>query len=64
MADTVAVAKSLIPGADVVAEPGEHDWAQDFDDSLLRADTGYESKWTLEDGLAATIERIKAAQPS
>jgi UDP-glucose 4-epimerase len=60
--DTVAVAKSLIPNADVAAEPGEHNWAQVFDDSVLRADTGYAAKWTLEQGLAETIEKIRAAQ--
>jgi len=58
--DTVAVARSLIPDADIEAEAGEHDWAQDFDDSLLRADTGYEARWSLEDGLADIIRRLQA----
>jgi nucleoside-diphosphate-sugar epimerase len=58
--DTVEVARALTPGADVAAEPGEHNWAQDFDDSILRAHTGYSVRWNLEDGLAATKERLAA----
>jgi UDP-glucose 4-epimerase len=62
--DTVEVARALTPGADVEAEPGEHSWAQDFDDSVLRAHTGFEAKWTLEQGLAATKEQLIAHDPA
>ncbi len=61
IADTVAVAKALLPDADIAADPGEHNWSQDFDDSLLRAATGYEAKWTLEQGFADTLEKLRAA---
>jgi nucleoside-diphosphate-sugar epimerase len=60
MMDTVEVARSLIPDADIDAETGEHDWAQDFDDSLLRTETGYEARWTIEDGLADIIRLLRA----
>lgn len=60
VADTVAVVRELIPGADVEAEPGEHEWAQNFDDTLFRRDTGYAARWPLEEGLGDIIERTQA----
>lgn len=58
VAETVEAARELIPGADIAAEPGEHHWAQDFDDTGLRTETGYETRWTLRDGLADIIGRL------
>jgi UDP-glucose 4-epimerase len=61
VAATVETARALIPGADIDSEPGEHNWAQDFDDSLFRQATGYETRWDLRQGLTDIIDRINSA---
>jgi nucleoside-diphosphate-sugar epimerase len=61
VAATVETARQLIPGADIDSEPGEHNWAQDFDDTLFRNATGYETRWTLRDGLSDIISRLQNA---
>ncbi len=58
--ETVQAAREAIPGADVAAEPGEHNWSQVFDDAPLRRDTGYTGGWTLEQGLADIVRLIQS----
>jgi nucleoside-diphosphate-sugar epimerase len=58
IAEAVAVARDLLPGADIEVVPGTHPWAQDFDDEAFRKDTGFAATWTLEQGLADTLERM------
>lgn len=53
--DAVLIARELLPEADIRAEPGEHPWAQDFDDGPLRHDTGFTASWSLEAGLRDTL---------
>ena len=57
--DAVGIARELIPGADIDIAPGTHHWAQDFDDTPLRQETGFSSKWSLEDGLADIVRRVR-----
>lgn len=59
--EAVAIARKLIPGAQIQAAPGGHRWAQDFDDSVIRAELGFVPAWSLEAGLEDTIQRIRAA---
>ena len=56
--ETLEIARAASPGADIDAEPGEHDWAQVFDGTVLKADTGYEPRWTLEAGVAEIIRQL------
>lgn len=63
IAETVEVVRALLPDAEIEAEPGEHEWAQDFDDSVLRRDTGYSAQWTLERGVADIIEQLSRQRP-
>jgi nucleoside-diphosphate-sugar epimerase len=56
--ETVEVVRAALPGADIEALPGEHEWAQVFDGSALRADTGFEPRWTLEAGVADIIRQL------
>jgi len=59
--EAVGIARKLIPGAQIEAVPGGHRWAQDFDDSVIRAELGFVPAWSLEAGLEDTIRRIRAA---
>jgi nucleoside-diphosphate-sugar epimerase len=61
IADAVAIARRLLPGADIDVAPGAHAWAQDFDDEPFRRDTGFASTWTLEQGLADTLAKLPPA---
>jgi nucleoside-diphosphate-sugar epimerase len=55
VADIVAVAQSLIPGAQLTAGTADHRWPMNFDDALFRRDYGYTTRWTLEAAMAEIV---------
>jgi nucleoside-diphosphate-sugar epimerase len=59
VAEGVQIARELLPDATIEVEPGGHRWAQHFDDSLFRRDTGFTAKYPLEAGIADAIERAR-----
>jgi nucleoside-diphosphate-sugar epimerase len=61
IAEAAAIARRLLPGADIEVVAGSHAWAQDFDDVAFRRDTGFASTWTLEQGLADTLAKLPPA---
>lgn len=60
MADLIAIARQLIPGAELSAGDKPHRWPMDFDDRAIRRDYGYVTRWSLEAGMAEIVKEKSA----
>lgn len=58
--EAVAVARQLLPNAEILLQPGQHRLEQDWDQETIRRDLGYAPTWRMEDQIAALLDEVRA----